>query len=363
MSIAHLPSAGPEPSPEELELTRGLVRGVVLAQGNIFIKELLRDKKIKIGATKTDFERNLLQAIDGGHLRYAEVRDWLEEVEGWGDQHVYFYEVPQAVSRQLIWNDEKRVRERVVKAGLGDLWNADTSLAFPEEPALTGIYFEPGSRTLRLAWHEGAYGWVRVADLDRQEEIEGDQYEFRAYRQRASRTVMRFEVRLNAGVAALFLSSHLTGKEHENALQDAQAKTQSLFGLKEVWANPMIVAKVIANLDQELTDGSASMEAAPETVQLESGGSYIRFGSHVPHRSYLEAAAVKGVRLAIKKPALRQFTGNVGTFEFRKDGGPGISRDIRVQLYGQEKRIRLWQRMTATDVWRILEILRRYQRP
>lgn len=363
MSVAYMPSAGPEPSPEELERVRALVRGVVLAQGNIFIKELLRDKKIKIGATKADFELNLLQAIDGGQLRYADVSAWLEEVEGWGDQHVYFYEVPQAVSGQLVWNDEKRVRERVVKAGLGDLWNADTSLAFPEEPALTGIYFEPGSRTLRLVWHEGAYGWVHVPQMDYQEEIEGDLYEFRAFRQRANRTVMRFELRLDVGVAALFLSSHLTAKEHERALEEAHTQIQNLFDLTEVWANPAYIAKVIANLDQSLTDGGGTQEAAPESVQLESGGSYIRFGSHAAHRSYLNAAAVKGVRLAIKKPALKQFIGTAGIFEFRKDGGPGISRDIRVQLYGEERRIRLWQRMAATDVWRILEILRRYQKP
>ena len=46
-------------SPEK-EALNTLVRGIVLAQGNIFIKELLRQKKdIKIGATKADFLQNI----------------------------------------------------------------------------------------------------------------------------------------------------------------------------------------------------------------------------------------------------------------------------------------------------------------
>jgi len=50
--------AGPK-SPDLTEL----VRGIVLAQGNVFIKELLRSKDIKIGATKAYFEDNMLGAV------------------------------------------------------------------------------------------------------------------------------------------------------------------------------------------------------------------------------------------------------------------------------------------------------------
>jgi hypothetical protein len=68
---------------------RKLIRSVVLAQGNIFIRELLRRKKLPVGVRKEEFEVNLLKAINNGELSLADVTDWLEEVEGWGDQHVY----------------------------------------------------------------------------------------------------------------------------------------------------------------------------------------------------------------------------------------------------------------------------------
>src|SRR6266576_347690 len=83
---------------------RELVRTVVLTQGNIFIRELLRRKKIPIGITKQDFEANLLRAVNAGDLRFTDLVEWLEEVEGWGDQHVYLYHVPNKIAGDLLWN-------------------------------------------------------------------------------------------------------------------------------------------------------------------------------------------------------------------------------------------------------------------
>jgi hypothetical protein len=44
-----------EPLPSEADDLIRLVQGIVLAQGNEFIKEMLRDRGIRIGATKADF--------------------------------------------------------------------------------------------------------------------------------------------------------------------------------------------------------------------------------------------------------------------------------------------------------------------
>ena len=46
-----------------------LADGIVAAQGNVFIKEFLRDQGLRIGTTKADFVRNLHRAIDDGQLR------------------------------------------------------------------------------------------------------------------------------------------------------------------------------------------------------------------------------------------------------------------------------------------------------
>jgi hypothetical protein len=62
---------------------------LALLQGNRFIKELLRAKQLPIGTNKEQFEAHLREAISGGQLTKEDIRAWLAEVEGWGDQHAY----------------------------------------------------------------------------------------------------------------------------------------------------------------------------------------------------------------------------------------------------------------------------------
>ncbi|MFW6089701.1 MAG: glycosyltransferase, partial [Gemmatimonadota bacterium] len=60
-------TSGP-PDAEEREQLERLVKDIVGAQGNHFVKELLRERGIRIGTTKAEFERNLLEVIGDGPL-------------------------------------------------------------------------------------------------------------------------------------------------------------------------------------------------------------------------------------------------------------------------------------------------------
>ena len=72
-----------------------LVRRVIVAQGNAFIKELLRSTGARVGASKEDFANNLDAAIDADELTQEKLEAWLAEVEGWGDQHLYLIAPPE----------------------------------------------------------------------------------------------------------------------------------------------------------------------------------------------------------------------------------------------------------------------------
>ena len=56
------------------------VAQIVLAQGNVFIKDLLRSNKASIGNTKADFAENLAAAIDAGVLTQEVIEAWLAEI-------------------------------------------------------------------------------------------------------------------------------------------------------------------------------------------------------------------------------------------------------------------------------------------
>src|SRR5690348_12929943 len=81
---------------------------LALLQGNRYIKELLRSKGPPLGTNKQQFEEHLRAAT--GRLPVADVREWLGGVEGWGNQHVYAFDVPAGA--------EEGVRDRETFRGM-----------------------------------------------------------------------------------------------------------------------------------------------------------------------------------------------------------------------------------------------------
>src|SRR5205807_163111 len=154
------------PSAHEREELTTLVQGIVRLQGNAFIRSLLRKLNIKLGVTKAEFEKSLLEAIESGQLQRHHVGQWLEEVEGWGNQHVYLYKVPPALAQQTLWSDPKKVERKAIQGGIGKAWDAQTALEFPAKRALTRISFSGDA--LSLTWHQGVSSWIRVEEKDEQ---------------------------------------------------------------------------------------------------------------------------------------------------------------------------------------------------
>lgn len=348
-------------SSDDKESLKELARGIVLAQGNIHIKELLRTKGIPIGRTKADFERHLVDAIEAGQLTRADFDEWLDNIEGWGDQHVYLYNVTDELVAGPIWHDSDAMRRKVEDLKLASLWYAPISLAFPKEPELTRIAFD-GTR-FQLLWHEGTSSWVRTPPKDYEEEMEGDRYQFRAYRWRDWRSVLRFELDLKACLAALFLSIRIDVPKHKELIGEAFKTVREFLDLAALRKHPVLMANVIKNLDQAQVApmAGAKLNAMAHSTRLKSGVAYVQFASTSDRFSYWDSTPVKEVRLAVRPANLGDFIGSDGTFEFRQTGGNRLSRDVRVRLFGEDKRVRFWARLKADDVWKVLGVLRDYQ--
>ena len=54
-----------------------------------------------LGSTKNDSQRNVNEAINTGKLRLEDIDDWLKLVEGWGNQHVYLYNISSTLRKRL----------------------------------------------------------------------------------------------------------------------------------------------------------------------------------------------------------------------------------------------------------------------
>jgi hypothetical protein len=387
----------PPPTPEEIADLKRLAKGIMRAQGNRFVKELLRKKKaelpdrgIRIGATKDAFEHNVLQAIEDGDLRLGDFDDWAEEVEGWGNQHVYVYAIPDEVRAQLT---PQAVRQKVTEAGLDDVWNGSTLLEFPEEPQLTSISFDDD--VLRLVWQESSPGWTPVPERNipplaapgssgqaatgsapdagawvtdslrrriAKAAKEGiDTWEYRAYRLLERRAFTRFEARLEEGLAALFIAYPIQGDEHENAKEEARKVIGQLLDLEALEEKQFDISDVSRNIDQANvpTQDAPPPKLKSQKSRLGAGDSYVEFAARSRKKAYWEEPAVLGVRASVKKEQAAQFEGTEGIFLFPRSDQ--LSQDFRVQLYGNSDRIRLWAQMKVGEVWSILRTISSYR--
>ena len=352
------------PDDREKRALRELARGVIRAQGNSFIKELLRSKHIKLGATKEDFERNLSEAIEIGKLRLTDVEAWLEEVEGWGNQHVYLYGVPEELAAAKVLSSSAAMRRRVREATLEEFWDAPTTQAFPLDLELTTIRFD--GQALRLTWHEADTSWARGKEekqLDYTTDIGIDHYEFRAYRQMVKRSVMRFELRVTERLAAIFLSAAFEERAHAEAIDIVVKTVGKLLGdVQLLLSRQVLVGDVIKNLDQSVTGRKdASPAVRPHSTRMTGKAAYIEMGSSTEVGSYLDDPTIGAVRLAIRPEELKSLTGTLATFKILQAGLPKLSQDVRLSLYGAQKRIRIWKLLKAEEVWGILNYLARYQ--
>lgn len=353
------PNRDAPPSAEEIRALKRLAAGIIRAQGNRFIKELMRDHDIVLGANKADFERNLTAAIEAGDLRLADVEAWLDGVEGWGNQHVYLFGLSSTMLRDLTG---PKLRQSVEGAGLDDLWDAPTVLEYPDEPELTSISFSDG--WLRLVWQEASPGWTPVPDKDFTKEEGLDTFEYRAYRSIERRAVTRFVARRDLGLAALFIADPIQGDEHEQAVIAAKGIIALLMDLPALEAGQLDLSVVSLNMDQANVPTSANPNPRIKTqkARMSSGGSYVEFAANSKDKGYAEENAVRDVRKSIRDHQLAAFQGATGVFVFQPGAGNGaLNRELRVQLYGRDDRIRLWAQMDIDEVWGILEEINAYR--
>ncbi len=356
------PDQGDQPSPPTPERVADLKRlaaGIIRAQGNRFIKELLRAKDIRIGLKKDDFERNLTDAIERGDLTLDDVDLWLKQVEGWGDQHVYLFNIPAALRTELT---ARRIRNRVTAAGLDGVWDRPTVLAFPDTPELTSISFSDS--VLRVVWQESSPGWTPVPGKNFTREEGLDIFEYRAHRKVERRAITRFEAHLDKGLAALFIADPIQGEEHQRAVDEAWRVIALLMNKRALQLGQVDISVVSRNLDQRNlpTNVDPSPAVKSQRSRLTSGGAYVEFAATSHDRAYWEEDAVRGVRQSVRGLQLQAFQGTGGVFIFQPGpAGANLTRPLRVQLYGKDERIRLWAQMDAAEVWSILTLLSTYQ--
>jgi hypothetical protein len=328
---------------------------VVMPQGMIFIRELLRQKQrdrpeVRIGFAKEEVKENLRAAIRAGAVTFEDLEAFLGEVEGWGNQHIYLYDASRVTGLPL-WKSEAALRREAVEAGYGAAWESSGDPTFPDELALEGLSYRNGC--FEFVWREKDEAWHRDDTRDKPPEvIDGDRYEFRAYRQELKRSVMRFVLVPATGKAGLFVQIPLGGR-HARALETAREALARLFPYDQLRAADVSTAiKVLdtRDLNWDAKDPHGRMQA--QNTKFESEGATVEFDADTRIGTWKSVPEVRRVRRALKTDAFR---GYKGKFVVSLRLGPGMGRDVVLALNGKAGRIYLQAQMTAQEVWTVLD--------
>jgi hypothetical protein len=380
------------PSSSEIDRLVDQVDRLVLPQANVFLRELLRDLGLKLERTKEDIRTRLVDAITEGALTGDLIDVWLRGVEGWGNQHVYAFGVPDSTVRASAWRSEDAIAAISVGAFPGS-WRATTSASYPDSATLTRIDYERDRGVFVVEWHQRTASRRRVkamdswpgemlpdyvhpesVDVDASDPmynallIDGDTYWFDAFRQLPTRIVMRFAILLepNVGgrpIAALFLRTPVRDRAHARAVglawQNLGNLTIGRSSLARISNNPWSISTLIKRLDTDVVRDRAPEFKAKRT-RFSEGLATVEFTAP-PDFELPEIIA--DVRLSIPQTAIdnETFLGSEGDFRMEADPARATSRSARIQLFQSNNRIRIWTELDEPDVWTMLETLDRYR--
>jgi hypothetical protein len=324
-------------SRKEKNRLKKAVRNVVVGQGNRYIKELLRDNDLPIGTTKTDFMNNLMTAIDEEKLTGEMIDAWLAEIEGWGNQHIYLFE--------RLSVKPKAIKALIKASPYAGLLNKPASHEFPLKLKLTSIALT--NQSVSLTWHRGSDRWIHVPSKDYQQPEDGDLYEYRAFRQRSNRTVVRFEWQFDKPYCAILLQLPHEGSVHQDCM-------------KEVW--DVIAATGLAKVAPAAVRLSDSVNAFSEDDKkitasgrtMRTDGGHVDFVSTVPDRGIAQIAALRTVSSAIDT---KKFQSADGKFRLSTEKHTALSRAVNIDIYGSQSRIRITVQCRREDVYYMTNLI------
>jgi hypothetical protein len=336
-----------------LEIAERIVR----AQGNLFIKELLRskrksDSKIRIGVTKDDILQNLRSAIVEKRIEREDLDNWVAKVEGWGRQHAYLFHVSSELSIDSMWDSPARLEKRIHKTLGINLGTRDAAAVdFPDELELSAVNFNDG--TLEIIWRERFAHWRREPNYDEKRQIDGDPFELRAYRQELDRAVTRFVLKPKAKQAALFVQFPLNDTKHDKARAEVRSALAQLVSWNEL--RPMDISKVITSFDETELEAAGDRDPGKiiaQNTRFSASGASILFEADPGNNQWKNVTAVRRVRNALSGD---EFAGHSALFQLQLRTAEGLDRNVTMSLSGKDRRIYLYAQMTAIEVWQVLD--------
>lgn len=326
---------------------------IAKAQGLLFIREFLRQQKnqgvaVNIGPNKSASLDNLKAALLAGTIELSALEQWINEVEGWGQQHVYLFALPKDFIDRVKPDPQTTLTQLVADSPHRDWLQANDHFNFPETMELQQIKVDHES--LEVIWRQQASNALRVKAKDLPlQEIEGDWYEYRAFRITPSRQVMRFLFTPHSGTAALYIQLPL-GKAHRMAHNTAVACVQNMLQLPELPVKDL--ATPIKTMDRlDLASGPNPLNLQAHSTKFSTDGGTIEFTANQHINGFKQIESMRLVRRSLNEA---DFTGDTGHFNIHLDQS---DRTIQMSVSARSNKCHFKAQMSGAEMRRIITYL------
>lgn len=304
------------------------------------LRQFLRGHDLPVSLTKTDLRGRLARAVETGEVAVADLISLLNEVEGWGDQHIYLY---RSTPRQAEdFSSPLHLRSILKEHGVLHLYNRRNPLVLPSQPEVTSIKHSPERLSIQ---------WVEVREWEQpvpEEDFEEGEMVWRAFRKQTRRGVTTFDWDLITRHAALMIQRLPSGTNYVGERSRFEEVLDPLVGLGGFFA-PLRVSRAIARIEE-------SGEAQRRQYRHETPNGYVAsFTSPSRKRDAFDDPAMERARLALGGNTMPVF----GNLYFKEIEGR-LDRRIHVKLYPKDQRVGIFGGCSEGEVRYLLSRVRHY---
>jgi hypothetical protein len=304
-----------------------------------FVRSFLEENGIPVSGTKSQLRDRLEEALGSGRVGVGDIVEHLDEIEGWGNQHVYLYRAPEGLLP--TWRSDASVRNILRAAKKVSLLNAHIPLALPEETTLSKVAWSP--KRARFVWITTRTWEDRLEDDD---EREGARI-WKAYEERSARGVLAFDWDLQSGDAMLMIERLPSGNDYE------EVRTAMVKELK-----PLLDLSVfsLVEVGRAIQPIEKSNEVLSRSVALRSQrGTKVSFTS----RSRKRDAFDRDPDAQRSRQSLGDnVAGDTGNFYWKKAGA--LTEDLHSTIYAKDSRVGIFGQRREEEVTHVIQRIRHH---
>lgn len=303
-----------------------------------WVQAFLRERELPFSGERQRLRTRLCAYVADGSVTVDDLVGLLEEIEGWGNQHIYLYTLDDTLLRTL--ENETKVREALGRSRCSKLFNRRLPLVLPDKLTLSSVFWT--RQRLRFVWVEKRTWRERLREEDRKD---GDM-EYDAYRRKESRGLVAFDCDLVAGNAELLIQRLPSGNRYLEQKQRFEKELQQFVDLSHL--QEFRISAGIRKIDE-----AKNIRKRSTQLQTPQGSRIVLTSKSRTEDAYRDPT-IRRAREAVGHNA----AGRLGNFYWPAHNGQ--LREIHVKLYAQDQRIGIFGECSQEEVKNVLSSVRAY---